>query len=96
MQRIRIPMGATTRKQSSKPQSKSAALPAIPSDGFLSRKQAAAFAGVNVQIVDAAIRRGELRAYKVKGRDVKGRPTHGRRVVIAKQDVIAWVTANQV
>lgn len=71
-------------------------LPAIPADGFLSRKQAATFAGVNVQIVDAAIKRSELKAYRIRGRDVKGRPSPGRRVVIAKQDVIAWVTANQV
>jgi len=79
-----------------------APLPAIPNDGFLSRKHAAAFAGVNVQIVDAAIKRGELKAYRIKGRDVKDKagrlrpPQHLRRVVIAKQDVIQWLTANQV
>jgi hypothetical protein len=55
-----------------------------------------------VQIIDAAIKRSDLRAYRVRGRDVKdshGRlhpPVEARRVVIAMPDLVAWLTANQV
>lgn len=65
---------------------------AIALDGYMSRAQAAAFCGgINLQIIDSAIRRGELKAYKPKGR--KGR---GRRVLIRKTDLVAWVESQQV
>lgn len=61
-------------------------------DGYMSRAQAAAFCGgVNLQIIDSAIRRGDLKAYKPKGR--KG---EGRRVLIRKTDLVAWVESQQV
>jgi hypothetical protein len=97
--------GTTTRKPASrtpKPQSTAPQQPAPATTGFLSRKEAAVFTGLNVQIIDAAIKRGELRAYRVRGRDVKdshGRtlpPSEARRVLIAMPDLMAWATANQV
>ncbi len=61
-------------------------------DGYLSRRQASAFCGgLNLQIIDSAIRRGELRAYKPAGRKGKG-----RRVLIGKADLVAWLQAAQV
>lgn len=65
---------------------------AIAPDGYMSRVQAAAFCGgINLQIIDSAIRRGDLKAYKPKGR--KG---EGRRVLIRKTDLVAWVESQQV
>ena len=84
------------RKPATRKPSTPTAPPATPDDGFLTRKQAAAFTSVNLQIIDAAIRRSELKAYRIRGRDVKGKPSNPRRVVIRKLDLIAWLTANQV
>ena len=94
---------STARKPARKPTPQSTA-PAttIPDDGYMSRAQAAEFCGVNIQIIDSAIDRGQLRAFKVQGRDVKVKATgrvytpEPRRVLIAVRDLHAWATARQV
>lgn len=59
---------------------------AIPPDGFMTRAEAAAFGRLNVQTIDQAIHQLKtLRAYYV-----------GRRVLIRKTDLVAWIESRQV
>lgn len=65
-----------------------ATAPAVPiaPDGFMTRAEAAAFCRLNVQTIDQAIHQHKtLRAYHV-----------GRRVLLKKQDVIAWIESREV
>lgn len=53
--------------------------PAAP-DAFMTRAEAATFCRLNVQTIDAAIKAARLRCYRV-----------GRRVLLQKPDVLAWM-----
>jgi excisionase family DNA binding protein len=80
---------ATTRtrahKRTRKPQPRHHTLkPVTPDAEFIGRLQAAVLISVNVQTIDLAINRAQLPAYRV-----------GRRVLVKKADVLAWVEGNQ-
>ncbi len=83
-----MPKAAKRRHHSSTTATKPKPQPPAPTADalFISRHQAAALTGLNLQLIDAAIRTGQLPASKI------GK----RRIVIERAEFVQWVRGQRV
>ena len=72
------------KRKSVRPATTSTTAATAAPDGFMSRAEAAALCRLNIQSIDQGIKLAQLRRFKV-----------GRRVLLKRADVIAWIESKE-